>query len=184
MKKIVFLLLMLVVLTGCQSKEDDCVIRTHEEILEAYPHLRDPNHIFVQVSYSDLMNNILTSNDDMIILFAFAQCPYCQGAISYINNIARETGFERVYYFDILAIRSEARERYRALIEKLAFTSNEYTGVNDDIPLMRVPTILRRNNGETVGWTTKGARWDYDLDSLTPEDSALLTELYWELFTR
>ncbi|MCL2521549.1 MAG: membrane lipoprotein lipid attachment site-containing protein [Erysipelotrichales bacterium] len=184
MKKIIFLLLMVVVLTGCSSNADDCEIRTHEEILEAYPNLRDPNHILVQISYSDLMNNVLTSNNDILIFFAFFECPFCQGAIGYVNRLAKEAGFERIYYFDIRAIRTEAGERYRALIEKLAFTSEEMTGVNNDIPMMRVPTILRRNNGETVGWVTQGAIWNDNLDALDPEFSELLTTLYWELFTR
>ena len=165
---------MLVTLSSCER----------DYMLKKYPLLNDKNHIFV-VSTADEIINLLNSEQKAIIVFSFPECPWCQAAIPYINEIAKEQEYSKVYYLNILEMRenteSKDHEKYLELFEKIRFDIANPEKIN-------APTVIVINNGSVLGYhidtvETHVKNENNVLEPMNEEQINELKEIYRKLFS-
>lgn len=160
-------------LTGCKKGG---------KIMEDYPSLTDKKHIMKYTSIDEVMTK-LDNGYQGIIMFGFRACPWCQAAISYVNEIAKEKGYQEVLYLDIKEMRddeeSSDHSKYLELFDRL----KEDIGNPDKI---FAPTVVVFNNGEVSGYNVATVashqRVDGVLPPMTEEQINELKEIYRNIF--
>lgn len=172
MKKFLLLTTSLFFLVGCGSGS--------KKVYKEYQDYGlNPNHIIEKVNYDKLMN-LLDGVDEQIYYFGWAECPNCQAAIKYIDNVAKNIGFKKIYYYDFQNIRNEDQDSYKNFIEKIAYTNDNKTG--NGVSRMPAPTVVVRKNGQTLNWVTREYFVDEKTKELSSQDQreliVALTELY------
>ena len=71
------------------------------------------------------IENILTTGTG-IIYFGFPECPWCQTYVKYLNEVAKEVGVEKIYYYNILEDRTNDTEEYKEIVSVLKELSKIY----------------------------------------------------------
>lgn len=131
---IILTLMMSLSLTSCKK----------DPMLNKYQNLKDENHIFEVVDEYKIIE-LLNSRKKAIIVFSFPECPWCQAAIPYINEIAKEEGIDKVYYLNILKIREEQTNEYLQIFEHIRYDIGNPEKIN-------APTVIVINNGNVLGY--------------------------------
>ena len=109
MKKIILLIMMFfMMLVGCQKKEENkhqgCDINeecNNEDADMSEYELFDENEDYVYVKSNvkemyDKMNN----HDTCIYYYGFARCPWCRDLMPILNEAAKKTNIDHIYYVD------------------------------------------------------------------------------------
>lgn len=174
MKKIIPLLIFILILTGCNKKEETDSIKfkkeyeslngkTNDYKKEYSSILIDENNPIVYVTYDEIINII--KNDTAIIYFGFPECPWCRTAIPVLLDSANEMGIDKIYYFNALSIRDkksldkdgniiveeEGTEEYKEIVKLLYDFLPSYEGLNDEtIKRLYFPTVVFIKNGKVV----------------------------------
>ena len=148
-----------------------------EAIREDYPEVAK-NNVFVRTDVETILE-ILEGERDGIIVFAFPECPWCQGVLPLLNIAARNVGVDTIYYYNPKEIRSELAPEYQRIITHLGeFLSNDEEGN----PRLFVPDIYVVVNGEILGQANEMAE---DTDNhetyFTRERNRELIEIYKDL---
>ncbi|MEF2663025.1 MAG: hypothetical protein U0M92_01740 [Bacilli bacterium] len=112
-------------------------------------------------------------NEDAIIYFGFAACPWCRNAVPVLLDIANEMNVEKIYYVDILNIRDtykfsgsiepeltkKGTDAYYEIVKFLdkylkKFYVNDDAGNMYDTGVKRLyaPTVVGVKNGKVVGF--------------------------------
>ena len=128
-----------------------------------YKYLTDEEHIFEPIGYEKLIHLL----DNFGIGFVFIGGPWCencQAIIHELNDIAKESGLNKIYTFDPKMIDKNEVEydlrdcgdldiklMYYTLIEKIKYKSMEFVK-NTLIPRIPVPFFLAIRNGLCVGY--------------------------------
>lgn len=153
-------------------------------MLRKYPQLKDKDHIFV-VSTADEIIELLNSYEKAIIVFSFPECPWCQSAIPYINEIAKEQEYDKVYYLDILDMRenseSEDHKKYLEIYEKIRYDIANAEKIN-------APTVIVINEGNVLGYhvdtvTSHVKNENNVLEPMNESQIDELREIYRKLFS-
>ena len=123
---------------------------------------------------------LIEKKESQIIYFGWASCPNCQAAIRYIDIVARNLGFKKIYYYDIRDIRKEDGIQYHNLIEKLAYENSNK--LPSGVSRMPAPTVFVRKNQSTLSWVTREYFIDEKIGDLAENDKneliGALTDLY------
>lgn len=102
-----------------------------------------------------------------VVYLGFPECPWCQRYVVYLNEVAKESGVENIYYTNILQDRKNHTEGYQKLVSMLdGYLLND----NEGNPRIFVPDITLVQNGEIVGH-------DNETAVVTEEDGT--PEEYW-----
>lgn len=102
-----------------------------------------------------------------VVYLGFPECPWCQRYVVYLNEVAKESGVENIYYTNILQYRKDNTEGYQKLVSMLdGYLLND----NEGNPRIFVPDITVVQNGEIVGH-------DNETSVVTEEDGT--PEEYW-----
>ena len=54
-----------------------------------------------------------------IVFFGFPECPWCQAYAPMLNEVAKESGIEEIYYYNIKDIRKANTENYQKIVSIL-----------------------------------------------------------------
>lgn len=103
-----------------------------------------------------------------VIYLGFPECPWCQGYVSYIDEIAKKTNVSKVYYLNIRDIRNNNTEEYQEIVNILS----DYLEYDDEgKKRVYVPLVIAVKDGEII-----------DSDSETSKDTKgyETPEEYWE----
>lgn len=99
-----------------------------------------------------------------IILMGFPLNVWTKYSANILNDVAKEEGIDKIYYYDFLKDREESNGTYETIVNKLdVYITVDDEGTKD----LRAPTILIVKDGEIIGYfddtsTIKGV--------VTPED--------------
>lgn len=115
-----------------------------DQMLNNYQDLKDKNHIYKVCEPSEIIE-LLNSNERAVIVFSFPECPWCQAAIPYLNEIAKELEYEQVYYLNILKIREENTEEYQTIFNKIRYDIANPEKIN-------APTVIVIDEGKVLGF--------------------------------
>lgn len=124
----------------------------------------DEQNPMIYASYDDI-KKVITDGTG-VIYFGFPECPWCRNAVPVLLEAAKETGIDKIYYFNALSIRDkkhldedgniivddEGTKEYKELLELLYDDLGEYEGLNDSsVKRLYFPTVVFIKNGEILG---------------------------------
>lgn len=148
---VAFILVALLVTLGIIYKGYIISFLKGEEISDSikfkreYPFATEDN-IFYYASYDEIVK-VLTKGTG-VILFGFPSCPWCQAYVPILEEVAKEQGVEKIYYYDIKEIRKENTKEYNELVDIL----KEYLYKDDALnPRIYVPDVYVINSGKIIG---------------------------------
>lgn len=115
------------------------------------------DNLYVYRTYDELIK--ILENGTGVILLGFPECPWCQRYAVYLNEVAQELNFEKIYYYNILEDRKNNTEEYQNIVSIIG----EYLQYDEEgNKRVYVPAVIAVNKGEIVGfddetaWDTKG----------------------------
>ena len=175
MKKVISIILILLVITGCANNKacnDSDAIKFKKEY-ESLNGKKNNGTEYVKVKidednsmkyakYDDVIN--LIKNGTGVIYFGFPECPWCRNAVPVLIDAANELGIDKIYYFNALSMRDkkvlengevitekEGTEEYKELVNLLYNDLPLYDGLNDDtIKRLYFPTVLFVKDGKVI----------------------------------
>lgn len=127
-------------LTKDNVEESDAVIFARE-----YSEVNDDN-VFVYRNIDEIIN--IMENGTGVVYLGFPECPWCQTYVKYLNEIAKETGIEKIYYYNILDDRQNNTEEYKRIVEIL---KEELQLDEEGNPRVFVPNVSFHVKGELIG---------------------------------
>lgn len=140
------------------------IVSDSEKFSKEYIEVGEEN-IFEYKSIDEIVK-ILEGGTGVVYL-GFPECPWCQRYVVYLNEVAKESGVENIYYTNILQYRKDNTEGYQKLVSMLdGYLLND----NEGNPRIFVPDITVVQNGEIVGH-------DNETSVVTEEDGT--PEEYW-----
>lgn len=142
---IVGLFLIGFIMTTCLSvKEENC-----DELINNYPALTDTSNVYEVIDAPTCLE-LIKNDAKCLIVFAFPSCPWCQQLIPFLNQVAKETNYEKIYYLDIKEIRDNEDSSYHLTYLEIAEQLNK--ALDKEKNRMNAPTVVALNNGEVVGY--------------------------------
>ena len=122
-----------------------------------------------------------------VVYFGFPECPWCQAYVPYLNEVAKEVGIEKIYYYNILEDRKNNTEFYKKMVNKLTGYLQYDDEGNERI---YVPMVVFLTNGEiidvdfetsldTLGFEDPKDYWtDEEVKDLKDKLTSLMTRVY------
>ena len=115
------------------SKDNSFVYKTDKEIIEILKH------------------------GTGVVYLGFPECPWCQGYVGYIEEIAKKTNVSKVYYLNVLDIRKNNTKEYQEIVSIL----NDYLDYDEEgKKRVYVPLVIAVKDGKII-----------DCDSETSKDT-------------
>ncbi len=179
MKKIFLLLSAVLSAIGLSSCGSDY-------FLDNYDKLTDKDHVLYNSSVDEIIDILDgTTEGKYVIFFGFPECPWCQGLMPVINEVAKdnylhkkEEGQNVIYYYDIKDIRENNSEEYQEILTLLGL---EVPGPDDELIAgenrIGVPYIVTVDNGTVIDQYM----WDVPKEDI--ENPEALEDLYNDLNT-
>ena len=171
MKKLILIILILILFTGCRST-DSIMFKTEYESLNV-----NNNYVkvsiasdnpFTYINDSELVK-LIEEKEDLVVLFGYSKSNDTRNIIEDIVKISKELNIDKIYYLDILDIRNElavgenseiitkkeGSSSYKKLLELLDESMEDYI-INGNIVGKRIyaPSILVIKNKEIKGIIT------------------------------
>lgn len=174
-KKILMILFMCLLFTGCNNSEytkDEIKFKKEYEKLNGgisksgkeYPEVSIPeNNKMIYATFDEIVDVI--KNKDGVIFFGFPECPWCRNAVPALIDAANELGIDKIYYFNALDMRDEKKlddngklvtvkegtKEYKKLLKLLHGYISVYKGLNDDsIERLYFPTVIFVKKGKII----------------------------------
>lgn len=83
-----------------------------------------------------------------VVYLGFPECPWCQAYVKYLNEVAKEVGIDKIYYYNILEDRSNNTKEYQEIVSLLE-GNLEYD--NEGNSRIYVPNVSFHVGGEIIG---------------------------------
>ena len=145
----------------------------------------------------------IMKNEDAIIYFGFAACPWCRNAVPVLLEVAKELGVDKIYYVDILDIRDtykfsgsiepeqtkKGTDAYYDILKILDKNLEEFY-VTDDagnmydtgVKRLYAPTVVSMSGGKVKGFHVATVESQEDpYVALTDKQKEELKDAYKEL---
>lgn len=105
------------------------------------------NNVFVYRNLDEI--NKILENGTGVVYLGFPECPWCNGYIPYLNEVAINEHLDKIYYFNILNDRKNNTSGYKKTVQLL----NDYLKYdNEGNKRIYVPAVIAVNNGKIVGF--------------------------------
>lgn len=119
---------------------------------EEYKKVEDDN-VFVYRSIEDIIK--ILENGKGIVYLGFPECPWCQAYVPYLNDVAKEVGNDKIYYYNILNDRKEETDNYKKILELLG----EYVEYDSEgNKRIYAPTVIFVDEGKIIGMDSETAK--------------------------
>ena len=148
---IVILIGVIIFLLVGNNKEEETVLSDAARFSQEYT-LVDENNKFV---YSDIDEVIDILEDGTgIVYLGFPECKWCQQYVVYLNEIAKDRGISKIYYYNIREDREKNTKDYQKIVSLL----KEYLEEDEDgNPRVYVPAVTFMSNGKILGFDDETA---------------------------
>lgn len=129
-----------ILVTGCTKTETD-----GEKFAKEYTTV-DENNYFVYRNIEEITK--ILENGTGVVYLGFPECPWCQSYVKYLDEVAKEVGIEKIYYYNIYEDRKNNTDDYKKIVSLLG-DNLQY----DDEGSLRVyvPNVSFHINGEVIG---------------------------------
>ena len=149
---IVLLVLILVKLKTNKNYENNDALKFAQEYTEV-----GEDNLFVYRTADEIIK--ILENGTGVVLLGFPECPWCQRYAVYLNEVAKELDYDKIYYFNILEDRKNNTEDYQKIVSIIS----DYLQYDEEgNKKVYVPAVIGLNKGKIVGfddetaWDTKG----------------------------
>lgn len=132
---------------------------------EEYSNVSEDN-VFVYRTDKEIID--ILKHGTGIIYLGFPECPWCQAYVSYLDEVAKETKIEKIYYLNILEIRKNNTKEYQEIVSLL---DNYLSYDEEGKKRIYVPAIVAVKEGEIIGFDDETSHDTKGYE--TPEE-------YWE----
>lgn len=164
MKYIIGLLVViLIILVGMliYHKTQPKKITDAEKFREEYTKVEKDN-IFVYRDLDDIID--VLKHGTGIVYLGFPECPWCQAYVPYLNEVAKEQGFNTIYYYNIKEDREKNTKAYQEVVSIL----DEHLDYNNEgKKRVFVPDVTFVQEGEIVGHDNETSM--ISSEEMTPE---------------
>ena len=113
---------------------------------EEYSNVSEDN-VFVYRTDKEIID--ILKHGTGIVYLGFPECPWCQAYVSYLDEVAKETKIEKIYYLNILEIRKNNTREYQEIVSLL---DNYLSYDEEGKKRIYVPTIVAVKEGEIIGF--------------------------------
>lgn len=113
---------------------------------EEYSNVSEDN-IFVYRTDKEIIE--ILKHGTGIVYLGFPECPWCQAYVSYLDEVAKETKIEKIYYLNILEIRKNNTKEYQEIVSLL---DNYLSYDEEGKKRIYVPAIVAVKEGEIIGF--------------------------------
>lgn len=116
-----------------------------EKFAKEYTEVGEDN-VFVYRDAKEIIN--LLKYGTGVVYLGFPECPWCQAYVKYLNEVAKEVGINKIYYYNILEDRKNNTDVYKEIVGVLGDNLQR-----DDEGNYRVyvPNVSFHVNGEIIG---------------------------------
>lgn len=132
---------------------------------EEYSNVSEDN-VFVYRTEKEIIE--ILKHGTGIVYLGFPECPWCQAYVSYLDEVAKETKIEKIYYLNILEIRKNNTKEYQEIVSLL---DNYLSYDEEGKKRIYVPAIVAVKEGEIIGFDDETSHDTKGYE--TPEE-------YWE----
>ena len=113
---------------------------------EEYSNVSEDN-VFVYRTDKEIIE--ILKHGTGIVYLGFPECPWCQAYVSYLDEVAKETKIEKIYYLNILEIRKNNTKEYQEIVSLL---DNYLSYDEEGKKRIYVPAIVAVKEGEIIGF--------------------------------
>lgn len=103
------------------------------------------DNIYVYKTLEEI-NKILENGTGLVYL-GFPECPWCRGYVPIINEVAKEQGLDKIYYFNIKKDREDNSKLYQKTVELLG---DNLRYDNEGNRRIYAPSLIAVKNGKVV----------------------------------
>ena len=100
-----------------------------------------------------------------VVYLGFPECPWCGAYVKYLNEVAKEVGIEKIYYYNILNDRKDETEEYKKI---LSILGDNLQNDEEGNPRVYVPNVSFHIDGEVIGNDCETSLDTHNLEK--PED--------------
>ena len=116
-----------------------------QKFAEEYTGVTEDN-VFVYATADEIIK--VMENGTGVVYLGFPECPWCQAYVVYLNEVAKDVGIEKIYYYNILEDRKNNTAEYQKMVALLE-EELEYDDKGDR--RIYVPNVLFHVKGELIG---------------------------------
>ena len=113
---------------------------------EEYSNVSEDN-VFVYRTDKEIIE--ILKHGTGIVYLGFPECPWCQAYVAYLDEVAKETKIEKIYYLNILEIRKNNTREYQEIVSLL---DNYLSYDEEGKKRIYVPAIVAVKEGEIIGF--------------------------------
>lgn len=146
-KKIIILIGTVIILIGAviflttrKVEETDA-----QKFAKEYTEVGEDN-VFVYRDAVEIIN--MLKHGTGVVYLGFPDCPWCQTYVKYLNEVAKEVGIEKIYYYNILEDRTNNTKEYQEIVSQL---KNVLQYDDEGNSRVYVPNVSFHVNGEIIG---------------------------------
>lgn len=139
---------------------------------KTYPKVNISSDNIVKYASVNEILNMLNNHGDAVVYFGYPTCLYCRNAIQVLNNVAKNTELETIYYLDV----EEKNDKYDELAQALG---EELTTENNGKKEIYTPLVIFVANGKVVSYNI-GTLFSQEDPYVKMDDSQIqgLSEIY------
>ena len=173
MKKI-WLCTMAVLMAGCTGTASPAASASAESTASAqtdaqkfaseYTELTEEN-VFVYRTSDEIIK--ILEHGTGIVYLGFPECPWCQRYVVYLNDMAKQEGISKIYYYNIMEDRNDNTEAYQTIISLIGEDNLLYDDEGNsriyvpDVSYIVDGTIIGHDNTSSVVTEADGEPDDY-----------------------
>lgn len=140
---VVVLSVLLIVLSIYNRK--DSIIKDSMRFSKEYKEV-SKNNVFEYKNINEIIK--IMENGTGVVYLGFPECKWCQAYVKYLDEVSKEVGIEKIYYFNIFEDRKNNTKEYQKIVSILD-SYLQYD--NEGNKRVYVPNVSFHINGEVIG---------------------------------
>ena len=104
------------------------------------------DNVFVYRDINDIID--IMEKGTGVVYLGFPECPWCQSYVKYLNEVAKEVGIEKIYYYNIFVDRLNNTNEYQKIVELL---KGNLQFDEEGKERIYVPNVSFHVNGKVIG---------------------------------
>ena len=104
------------------------------------------DNVFVYRSGEEILK--IMKKGTGVVYLGFPECPWCQSYVKYLDEVAKEVGIEKIYYYNVLEDRTNNTDLYKEMLDVLG--DNLQTDDEGNSRIF-VPNVSFHVDGKVIG---------------------------------
>lgn len=98
------------------NNQNNLSVTDNEKFAREYREISEDN-VFVYRNIEQIIK--IMENGTGVIYLGFPECPWCQNYVKYLNEVAKEVGIDKIYYYNIYEDRKNETANYKKIVSLL-----------------------------------------------------------------